>query len=162
MSLMSSFNMFLKFFFLKNQLALPGRGPPTRSLSCSDKLLRWGCLGIQGSMMSSLLEEDVLLHSVVVCGGGCDADSLRRALVERKKKAFVAGDGGELEVSAAPGAEFEFARSDGLSPSPLGVAFAAGGGGGGGKAEGDFEVCVDGRKQVGQRKRVYFLPGSVY
>ncbi len=107
-------------------------------------------------MMSSLLEEDVLFHSVVVCGGGCDADSLRRALVERKKKAFVAGDGGELEVSAAPGAEFEFARSDGLSPSPLGVAFvAAGGGGGGGKAEGDFEVCVDGRKQVGRVEKHY-------
>ena len=34
----------------------PGRGDPTRSLSCSDKLLKWRALGLQVMMRESFVK----------------------------------------------------------------------------------------------------------
>ncbi len=44
----------------------PGRGDATLSMSCSDKLARWACLGLQGCLLSALLKEPLRLASVVV------------------------------------------------------------------------------------------------
>ncbi|KAG2499427.1 hypothetical protein HYH03_002374 [Edaphochlamys debaryana] len=44
----------------------PGRGDATPSLSCSDKLSRWCCLGLQGSLLSGILEAPLTLHSLAV------------------------------------------------------------------------------------------------
>ncbi|XP_036391407.1 tRNA-specific adenosine deaminase 1 [Megalops cyprinoides] len=61
----------------------PGRGEPTLSLSCSDKIARWGILGTQGALLAHYLEEAVCFSAVVV--GKCPYDQLvmERALVER-------------------------------------------------------------------------------
>lgn len=44
----------------------PGKGDPTLSMCCSDKLARWGCLGLQGGLLSALLEEPLYLSSITV------------------------------------------------------------------------------------------------
>jgi hypothetical protein len=44
----------------------PGKGDPTLSLSCSDKIARWACLGLQGCLLSSVLQEPLYLSTLVV------------------------------------------------------------------------------------------------
>ncbi|XP_026283516.1 tRNA-specific adenosine deaminase 1 [Frankliniella occidentalis] len=62
----------------------PGRGDPTLSVSCSDKLMRWNCVGIQGALLSRLLGYPIYLQSITV-GGGCpfSGSALKRAVIER-------------------------------------------------------------------------------
>lgn len=44
----------------------PGRGEATLSMSCSDKLARWGMLGLQGAVLIELLIAPLYLSSVTV------------------------------------------------------------------------------------------------
>lgn len=62
----------------------PGRGDPTQSLSCSDKFARWNVVGLQGALLSLLVNEPVYFQSLIV-GGGCPFSevSLKRAVIER-------------------------------------------------------------------------------
>ncbi|MEG7750694.1 hypothetical protein U2087_15725, partial [Listeria monocytogenes] len=46
----------------------PGKGDRTMSLSCSDKIARWNLLGIQGCMMSSIIDP-IYLRSVILADG---------------------------------------------------------------------------------------------
>ncbi|XP_021717487.1 tRNA-specific adenosine deaminase 1-like isoform X1 [Chenopodium quinoa] len=66
----------------------PGRGVTTSSVSCSDKIARWNVVGIQGAMLSYLLQP-VYISSVTI-GQSCSSsqtlslkESLRRALYDR-------------------------------------------------------------------------------
>ncbi|KAK1874965.1 tRNA-specific adenosine deaminase 1 [Dissostichus eleginoides] len=61
----------------------PGRGEPTLSLSCSDKLARWGVLGFQGALLSLYLQEALYYSTVVVGGGPYSQQAMTRALVTR-------------------------------------------------------------------------------
>lgn len=62
----------------------PGRGEPTQSLSCSDKFARWNVVGVQGALLSLLLNEPLYFQSVIVGGGGPFSEmSLKRAIIDR-------------------------------------------------------------------------------
>ncbi|KAL3284444.1 hypothetical protein HHI36_018603 [Cryptolaemus montrouzieri] len=62
----------------------PGRGDPTLSVSCTDKMTKWCHLGIQGAILSLLLKEPIYLVSLVVAKNSpYSEDSLKRAFHQR-------------------------------------------------------------------------------
>lgn len=61
----------------------PGRGEPTLSLSCSDKLARWGVVGFQGALLSHYLEEALYFSTVVVGKCQYSHEVMHRALISR-------------------------------------------------------------------------------
>ncbi|NP_001076356.1 tRNA-specific adenosine deaminase 1 [Danio rerio] len=61
----------------------PGRGEPTLSLSCSDKLARWCILGFQGALLMHYLQEALYFSAVLVGKSPYSHPALRRALHTR-------------------------------------------------------------------------------
>ncbi|KAJ3365727.1 hypothetical protein GGF32_008125 [Allomyces javanicus] len=68
----------------------PGRHDaiPTRSMSCSDKIAQWQCLGLQGALLSHLIPEPITFASIIV-GDLFDPVGLERALVQRCQPALL-------------------------------------------------------------------------
>ncbi|XP_026471962.1 tRNA-specific adenosine deaminase 1-like [Ctenocephalides felis] len=44
----------------------PGRGDPTLSVSCSDKLSRWNIMGVQGALLLLILDEPIYFESIII------------------------------------------------------------------------------------------------
>ncbi|XP_077983128.1 tRNA-specific adenosine deaminase 1-like [Glandiceps talaboti] len=63
----------------------PGRGDPTLSMSCSDKIAKWNILGLQGAVLTHFMHEPVYLDSVIVGRCPYDSSAMDRALVSRCK-----------------------------------------------------------------------------
>ena len=60
----------------------PGRGSPTASTSCSDKILRWMHLGFQGCCFRSLLEQPLRFSSITAANASQEA--LQRGVWDRR------------------------------------------------------------------------------
>ncbi|KAL6480664.1 hypothetical protein MHYP_G00116970 [Metynnis hypsauchen] len=58
----------------------PGRGEPTLSLSCSDKLARWTTVGFQGALLSHFLQGGLYFRAVVVGKCPYSQQAIERAL----------------------------------------------------------------------------------
>jgi tRNA-specific adenosine deaminase 1 len=61
----------------------PGKGDRTMSLSCSDKIARWNLLGIQGCMMSSIIDPIYLSTVTLADGTPFNQTAMERALFKR-------------------------------------------------------------------------------
>lgn len=61
----------------------PGRGDPTRSMSCSDKLMKWNFVGCQGSLLGHYLSDPVYFRTVTISGKEYDINAITRALITR-------------------------------------------------------------------------------
>ena len=62
----------------------PGRGDPTASLSCSDKMAKWNFVGVQGSFLSCLLPYGpILWSSMTFSGAQVNRESVKRSMFER-------------------------------------------------------------------------------
>ncbi|XP_065088396.1 tRNA-specific adenosine deaminase 1 [Ochlerotatus camptorhynchus] len=140
----------------------PGKGVRTLSVSCSDKMARWNMLGVQGSLLTTLLEEPIYLESIVICGGTeFSKEAIERAL-------WIRWDGELMEsvlkqpfrlnkpnvVLATNGKLFRFRKNrdsnDGskFQPAPGGIVWC------GGVDDRPLEVEIGGRRQGITKKKL--------
>lgn len=61
----------------------PGKGDRTMSLSCSDKIARWNMMGLQGCMLSSIIDPIYLSSVVLADGTPFNQTAMERALFKR-------------------------------------------------------------------------------
>jgi len=91
----------------------PGRGVKTLSLSCSDKILKWNTVGLQGAIASHFLTRSLFLTGVIISSELFDQKALERALFKRSE------DVNCRPVIVHTNLDFEFSKSDLLcTPCP--------------------------------------------
>jgi len=66
----------------------PGRAdsPQSHSMSCSDKIASWNYLGIQGALVSSLLEEPIYIDRIMIGLGDLGTTSAPQTQLEEDCK----------------------------------------------------------------------------
>lgn len=63
----------------------PGRGDPTLSHCCSDKIFKWTILGVQGALLMLFLKRPIYLETINIGSDSFNKNALQRALCSRFK-----------------------------------------------------------------------------
>lgn len=61
----------------------PGRGEPTTSMCCSDKIVKWNIMGWQGALLSHFVPQPIYVETIVTSGLYFSENAMKRALWER-------------------------------------------------------------------------------
>lgn len=75
-----------KIILIINNLSLNKQGQRLLTMSCSDKIARWNIVGIQGSLLASIIEP-IYLHSIVL-GSLLHPEHMYRAVCGRIEKSI--------------------------------------------------------------------------
>ncbi|GFU58353.1 tRNA-specific adenosine deaminase 1 [Nephila pilipes] len=125
----------------------PGRGDPTWSMSCSDKIALWNICGIQGALLSYYLTDPIYLSSLVFGLCPFDVKAVHRAVVERLSDLTSLPPQYHINSPAIfqSSLEFEYSKDKMLkinstaAPCPTSIIWC--------DVPGFLEVSVNGRKQ---------------
>ncbi|XP_017878781.1 tRNA-specific adenosine deaminase 1, partial [Ceratina calcarata] len=119
----------------------PGRGNPTLSLSCSDKMAKWNILGMQGSLLSILIPP-IKIESVIVGGASpFSLQAMERGLFQRFNKSIC-----KLNIVQSKLSFKQQKNSDRKHPCPSSIIWCA-------VKNCDTEIAVEGRKQGATKKK---------
>lgn len=100
-----------------------GRGDPTLSVSCSDKIAKWSFLGVQGTLLSYFLKTPIYLASITVAGGiPYSKESFLRSLKERFAEIKLPAPYQQTTpVLGQSDISFDFCKSDHKRPCPSSI-----------------------------------------
>lgn len=118
----------------------PGRGNPTLSLSCSDKMAKWNILGLQGSLLSILLPP-IKIQSIIVGGNSpFSLQAMERGLFKRFNEIH------KLSIVRSKLSFKQQKNFDRKHPCPSSIIWCA-------VRNRDTEIAVEGRKQGATKKK---------
>ena len=121
----------------------PGRGQRTLSLSCSDKILKWNLLGLQGGLLSFLLAANIYLDTFIIADQTFSPDSMERAFYGRADYPGV-----NQPALVKVDLQFEGSKSSArLKPSPDSLVWV-------GVEGGRHEAVTEGHRQGWAAKRL--------
>lgn len=92
----------------------PGRGDPTLSMSCSDKIFKWTVLGVQGALLMILLDKPVYVTTVVIGQCPYSQEAMQRAIFARfegKLEALQLPEGYSVHTPTLLPSQVEFPHS---------------------------------------------------
>nr|CAH7743724.1 unnamed protein product [Callosobruchus chinensis] len=126
----------------------PGRGTPTLSVSCSDKLSKWCHMGLQGALLSLLLDKPLYVSSFTIAGKTpfC-REALKRALFDRLGEVTLGHPYAPSNlIIGQSNIGFEFSKSGDRRPCSSCIAWSQ-------VPSQSLEVAVDGKRQGVVKKK---------